>query len=264
MINHARTLLMNIEGSSQFHFEYGEEIIPADYRVRTLPQSLINIRKILFGQNPDRAMLNYRCRQLLALIHRSDLEQYITALDSRITYGFSDNPYFDDNIFRPTVVQYESLAGNPDLTVVGTAEPPDKTGRMRQEFLVYSDTSNACTVTRLNPHWQQEVAVTYESGLSNLIALPGSGLYVRKRDTSTDPLQYRVTSYARPATDLGDLAASLATVGAETLANMFLTGTSLGGSEPFKTFRNLWESHNQLPYKLGGLLLALIYHTDTL
>lgn len=32
--------------------------------------------------------------------------------------------------------------------------------------------------------------------------------------------------------------------------------------EPYKTFRNLWEQHTRIEYKLGGLILALVYRIN--
>jgi len=260
MINHARTLLMNINGATQFEAELGEEIIASEYRAKPLPQSIASVRRILFGPTPDKAMLNYRCRQLLSLIHLTELEEYVVALDPRITYDFEDSLLFGNSTYNPTYIQF----AGPDtaLSVLGTTGSPDTTGRMKCQWDIQIISPGVVDVTWLRPRQSQIIPYTVTDGLSSRIPLQGSGLSVMTRDIVG--LQYRVTSYARPTFSLGDLSATIETLGSDTIANLFLVGTPAGSLEPFLTFRNLWETRLELSYKLGGLLMAIIYHTDLL
>lgn len=99
MINHARTLLMNVAGAPGFNGELGEEIVPPDFIPAALPGSINTLRRTLFGADPDRVMLNYRARQLMQVLHSTPLVEYVTSLDSRITYDFSDDPFSNALLF---------------------------------------------------------------------------------------------------------------------------------------------------------------------
>jgi hypothetical protein len=267
MINHARTLLMNIPGAASLNPELGEEIIPATYQPKVLPQGLQNIRRVLFGANPDRAMLNYRCRQLLSLLHRTELESFITALDSRITYDFTSTESLSSTRFKPVATLMGSYSPS-DLTDIAVTwdenrpDFPDVTGHMRRDWWILINGSSQLDITSANPARTTTVDLTFTNQLSQPVQLPGSSLFVQVRDTAG--LSYHIQHTIRPQYDLGTLAATLRTLGTETFTTLFLTGTSAGSSEPFTTFRNLWEQRKELPYCLGGLLLALIYHTDLL
>jgi hypothetical protein len=85
MINHARTLLLNIPGTAYMPGVLGEEYIPA-YTPVKLPAYLQSARKILFGSTPDKVFLNFRAYELLSLIHNTELAEFVYALDPRVTY----------------------------------------------------------------------------------------------------------------------------------------------------------------------------------
>jgi hypothetical protein len=85
MINHARTLLLNIPGSAYMPGVLGEEYIPS-YTPVALPTYLQSARKILFGSKPDKVFLNFRAYELLSLIHSTELAEFVYALDPRVTY----------------------------------------------------------------------------------------------------------------------------------------------------------------------------------
>ena len=76
------------------------------------------------------------------------------------------------------------------------------------------------------------------------------------------PLAWTVSVDIRPRLDLGQIAANLSQSGEPSTDRLFGLGDPYGSAEPFKTFRNLWYTHKELPYRLGGLLLALIYQLE--
>jgi hypothetical protein len=85
MINHARSLLVN-----RHHDGRGAEYVPQEYRVRCLTQKpLGEIWDVLFG-DADAAGRNYRARQLMTILHSTDLAQYVYDMDPRVTYWPSD------------------------------------------------------------------------------------------------------------------------------------------------------------------------------
>lgn len=266
MLNHARTLLMNVPGQAGFAGVLGEEIVPEDYRAVTLPDSLLAVRRLLFGAKPDRYMLNYRCRQLLALVHSCELEQFVLDLDPRVTYGFDDAPYFDRSIFAsaaiPQAVPSEAIT---DGHILGDDEPPDRHGQMQKVWDVEILTTTTANVYSRN--LASAVAATYSisSGMSSPVTLTGSGLSLRFRSSSfvdgSGP-KFRVESLSRPATDLGQFLASALIMGDDVLADVFGIGTAFGAAEPMKTFYNCFNDHYDLAHRLGGLVMALVYQTN--
>ena len=261
MINHARTLLMNVSGPSRLYSHYyGEEFIPDDYSPVTFPGSLQAVRRIMFGSNPDRAMLNYRSRQFMALLHATELKQFVTDLDPRITYELDNADLFPKAMFLPSVQPLGSTTGT--LTVVGDPPVPDAGGQLYHEWIVAVTSSDLVNIKRLYPYTSVDAAYTVSSGLSSLIPLPGSSLNIRIPQNIGE--SWRVTSYSRPTPDLGSIAYSLQFVGTQALSELFKTATPQGQSEPYRTFSRLWQQRQELGYKLGGALLALIYSTEDL
>jgi hypothetical protein len=264
MINHARTLLMNVDGASFFQPYVGEEILPATYVAKDLTGYLGTIRNILFGSDPDRHMRNYRCRQYMSMLHSTDLVEFVTDLDPRISYDFDDNPFFNDNLYAITSSQTGTSVSNVEVSIVRNDDtPPDPQGILKRSWRLVHDGS-----TGLDIHYKlntgivvESPTISVESGITSPISLPGSLTQIRLTANGS-PVTWSISKLQRPSYDLGQIEMSLRSVGTETLSNLFGVGTSKATTEPFKTFKALWEGHRELPYKLGGLLLAVIYQTD--
>jgi hypothetical protein len=259
MFNHARTLLLNISGSNSPDVSYlGEELVPADYEAVTFPSFIENVRRPIFGADPDRAMLNYRIRQLLISIDDTDLQQYIIDLDNRITYTLGEDTTFAKHeTWAPVITRY---GGTEDdiATVGGNSERPDFTGRMFYQFNVSIPSSVLIQIYRETPPLKsQNLDLALTSGLSAPYDLFYTGHTVYVNTTNTDAA-WSISGYLRPQISLAEIAAQLDSVGDDVLTELFGTKRI----EPWNTFRNLWYDHPELPYKMGGLILALIYRTD--
>lgn len=264
MINHARTLLLNRTGSAGFNPILCEEIIPADYVAKTTPSYISNIRRVLFGANPDKYMLNYRGRQLMAMLHASELEEFVLELDPRITYSFDNSDATSDKLFVPIVTRTDSESDHNDLFIGGDVPIPDYSGRMHYAWTVeWDNTNNLTKATLLKPHTAQSQAPSFTSSLLSPVTLPGTNMNYRHLDTNSNN-SWRVSQLCRPVETLADLVPRLEALNGESMLELFGVGTSRASSEPFKTFYNLWRGHFALPYKLGGLVLALIYRMDEL
>jgi hypothetical protein len=102
MLNHARTLLVNYSaatgGTKGFSGHFGEELIDPDYKFRTLPTYMQTIRNTLFGRDVPRELVNARARAYMALLHATELKEFITDLDPRISYDFSGKDIFDGSV----------------------------------------------------------------------------------------------------------------------------------------------------------------------
>lgn len=134
MINHARTLLLNISPQSYNADMLGEEYIPP-FIPSPLPAYLQFAHRTLFGSNPDKVFLNFRAYELLNLIHSTELAEFIFALDPRITYSVTDN----DDFFRGRVTTEVTKISGIDyaqLNLVGTAKPDNAKGRAYFEYLL--------------------------------------------------------------------------------------------------------------------------------
>jgi len=250
VVNHARNLLMNVTGSSGLLLEYlAEEFIDPDYHSLTLPSALLTIRNVLFGAQPDRHMLNIRCRQLLGLTHSTPLADYLTKLDKRITYSTEFTTLFTQ--VRPEVV---TLSGDGTLAVYGESTAPDASGIVYNGFLLTVTGTGEVTVER-TVYPFQKVVFEFEAG--QRLALPSSSLTFKLSSTEAGQT-YCLYEYTKPQKDLAQLAADLTNLG-EPVYN-YLFGVKL--VEPFKTFKALWTRKQELPLKLGAFVCALVYRTE--
>lgn len=258
MINHARTLLLNLPGQPAGYSDgMGEEFIPPEYASLKLPSALLGIRQILFGPNPDRTYLNYSVRKYLAVLHSTELLQFVTDLDSRITYSLDDTSLFPDSAWG-------LVSPAASLHVVNELGSPDTIGRCFHQWSVTVSDGSIITVTRqTQPAQESEISYTTAAGgWSTLVPLSGSNAYISVIPDIGN--SWLLSGYARPTKELGDTQAELASYGHEYLLSLFGIGTPLGASEPFTTFYNLWNHHKELPYRLGGLLCAFIYQLERL
>lgn len=261
MLNHGRTLLLNRDGSKSLNAGIlGEEIVPPEFCARFVPTSIRYIRQVLFGAAPDRIMYNYRLRQLTSLLHlNNDLEPFLTDLDPRVSYWpIVDNDFFATS-FGTTVTQTHGL-GSSELTVVGEFDPPDTSGVMQRSWDIEILTSSIVKTRQLEPPYATEETVyTITNGLSNQISLLGATDISFFFQEALSGTRWTIYSLQQPATDLGVLTAIIEQgLGAANTVQLF----GVSRQEPFRTFYNMWTGDEKLPYKLGGLLLAVIYKMD--
>jgi len=89
MINHARTLLMNIHPKRANYADTGftgYEYVPADFIPVRLPAAVNTVRNVIFGSNPDGLFCGLRAQELLSYVHETEFADYVYALDKRVTY----------------------------------------------------------------------------------------------------------------------------------------------------------------------------------
>lgn len=264
MINHARTLLLNLSGSDA-HSVVGSEYVPEDFVAKTLSPELASVRRTIFGSDPDQVFMNYRVRQCLVMLHSTELDEYVRQLDNRITY---DTTFKHDMVtttaFRRSIRRVRGAKFKSHLA--GDLEANEAKGRCVYRWrirVVDADTVNVAR--RAHEVGDEELAVTVSGGLSSPIPLHGSSLTARLSVPAADDSLaaiidnvYAVEGTVRPTSTLVDVAAQLRTSLSEPVSRALF---GVKPAEPFKTFRNLWYDNPALPYSLGGLLMALIYRT---
>lgn len=262
MVNACRTLLLNQPASGAPDASYpGEEYVPPSFQSRPLPPLLAQARQLLFGAGPDRAYLNYRLRELMGLAHASELEGHVLALDPRVTYL-----PFNDDLFKLAAagaVVTTVIDTGQQLSFVGGRQAVPSGNQLRfswrltvldaATYLLVYDDGTGRLVSNVRPY-------ATDSGLSGVVLLTGSNLAVRF--TAGTGSTWQIDALARPAQRLPALIADVEQGLTDDMADAVFGPAGTG--EPYKTFRNCWERHDQFPYRAGGLALALAYRTHDL
>lgn len=253
MINHSRTLLINRGRDGSPPDFPGEEFIDPDYIRRKLPPHLLRLHQLLFGQTPDRLFLNYRARQLLLVLHSTELGEFVLRRDPRVTYlPFLSTDLFDA-VFDANIRQF----AGPDRAFYMTGEYTADEGRglSQQRYRLDVLADNTLKITRQRPT-QQITEITYSlvGGLSLPITLPGSSLSVRFPAPAVGTA-WQIDVAGRPASDIGQLLARIETsLGDGGVLQIFPPPYV----EPIRTFKRVWEEHNSFLYRISALLLAAI------
>ena len=257
MINHVRTLLLNVSGNQPVpDWVVGERLVPTTYRAAKLSTELQQVRNILFGLSPDRSMLNYRLAQFLPFLHQPGLEEYTLGPDSRITYATKpfDNSLFADSAFIPRADGLAITSVSDEIV-----PDPDITGQLYYGLRITRTGSGTVTLDQTSP-WARSTVVTvsFTGGVSVLpIDLGGSGYECHVPDTYVGQAwNFAVTN--RPVYTIADLLTDLSSIGEPVIISLF--GST--NVEPYASFKNLYMTHPEPGYRLGGLLLALAWRTQ--
>lgn len=257
MLNHVRTLLLNVDAAKAPALTFfAEEAVADNYVALALPGYMTRLRAILFGESPDRYMLNYRLRQLLAIVHASPLVEHVTALDRRITYGFAKTDIADANWFAPQGVPM----GDPlTATIVfqGVPSAPDTHGRMFASFVIRP--VDEVVIRETPPQQQIAFDATITNGITGIGQLPGTGRSFFLNTAGASTVWY-VRCLNRPQWSPGVLTANLAQVNEAALLSLFGTANV----EPFRTFHAIWTQSNETPLRLSAFVLALAYRMEAL
>jgi hypothetical protein len=251
--NQARTLLLNISSIAQPDATfYGQEYVAPGYSAVTLPSGLQTVRRALFGGDPDMAGLNYTVWQYMRILHSTEFREYVLALDDRITYLNRNS--LVDAAYGPTV--------DPDdgaLQFAGTPDLGDASGRLGDRWQITRPTPASVTILNYRLGRQETYFPAFVGGVSDYIPMVGHTTYiVRILEDYAVGTAWQVKYLAEAGIDMDIIsrAAQLSKIGAEAYVALFPS------REPYKLFKELWEHHILLPYKLSGALLALIYQTE--
>jgi hypothetical protein len=259
MINQLRTLLLNQPSNTIPLTSYpGEEFVTTDYEPKTLNDGLATVSKLLFGVAPDRAMLNLRLRQILGIVHTTELAEYVYALDPRVTYW----PPRNNDLFTmldgpPDIV---NVSGTKDLYILGNVPPFVAGDQVYFSYLIeVVDGANVKISSLTEPVPVTTSPYVITAGLSSAVSLPGSDLSF-KFQAGVGSI-WTVTWLAYPAKSLSDMYNDLKQDLTDDLVAV-LFGTH--PSEPMLTFKNLWLYNPYPPYQIAAVVMALGYQTNNL
>lgn len=251
MINHVRTLLLNKRAAdSAFP---GEEYVIPNYVIRQEPAVVRKIKQIVFGGQPDRYMLNYRLYQVMVAIHGTELEEYVTYHDTRLTYLPFRSTSLYSSAYGTTATKLGTFDG--ELAIIGRLLPEELAGWLKYQWQLDVTGANTIRVKRIVP---TIIDRTYDYTLtedrSSIIPFTGSSLSF----TFSGPVgaEWVVDALAKPQKNMGTVLANLDS-GITELDELALFGIS--PSEPVLTFKNLWKQHDEYAYRLGALMLAVAW-----
>lgn len=250
MPNMARTLLLNQTGlDRQNSTTLGEEYVPPYYRPVELSSDLLNVRRALFGTTPDDAGMNYSVWQYMRVLHSTEYAAYVTDLDSRITY-LNDKSMLDYTYGVSTQpVEAIEFTGDPGL---GGAD-----GRLRAAWNLTLSGGSIDIECITAPRFES-FNITVEDGLSSYVPLVPYDDYKARIDTTAGVTKWTVEYVAKASVAMGLVrrAEAITKISASAYEALFPR------REPYTLFKQLWEQHPWLSYKLSGVLLALIYLTN--
>jgi hypothetical protein len=248
MINQIRTLLLNIDGSNNPGPNYpGEEYVPPTFHAFQLTGAVRIVHQLMFGIAPDRALMNYRLRELLTVVHTGPMAQYVYALDPRVTYW----PPQNNSLFQSIVagVQVGNLNGTTaQLSIVGAAGLVYDNETLVHNYLVQVVDSSHVSINNVS------YTYTTTDGLAGPIFFPGTGkAFVFNPVVGS---QWSVSWVGIPSRRMEDVFRDLQLAVTGDLVTA-LFQTNLG--QPNLTFFNEWDANPYLPNRMAGITLALGY-----
>lgn len=189
MINHARTLLINISPKRADYLDAnleGYEYIPEEYTPIRFPPRIATIRRVIFGNNPDALYVGLRAQEIMTYIHQSEYVDYATTFDSRITYW--PQMIEKKRSSFPKTITLAQLSGSPRrLVVTGDAAANDVQGKSFRSYAVAigKETATATTLSltaRLLEPPFTSASVPFVVGAVQGVTLPGTKLIALPSD----------------------------------------------------------------------------------
>lgn len=174
-------------------------------------------------------------------------------MDPRVTYR-NDRTILNENFDG----QANALNDEADIDVAFEGEISSSMARPRLWYQWDVEVINGVTVRSRFGTQVFEETVSISSGLTSLIRLAGQKAYGFRLTVPSLPVgaHWTMSKLLRPAADVTELLEPLELLGDEVLSSVF------GTDEPYKTFRQLWDKHGYVSYRLSGFLLAYIYRVE--
>ena len=130
MVNHVRTLLLNLPAVPREVFGPGEEYVPPDFTPIYLSGPIAKLRTHWFGSDPDRMTANFVAHSCLTLLEASRCRDVMSSFDKRVTFNVGDIDLTQTD-FKPTVNR-----DGGQVNFLGQILPQRRTGRNRFEWRI--------------------------------------------------------------------------------------------------------------------------------
>ena len=222
---------------------------------------------MLFGARPDQRFLNLRIRELLSYIHQTELEEYVYALDTRVTYW----PEEETTAFKyqPSIRILQTRGAPRSVAVSGEFVVGNAGGRANRRFTLQLANlePDGFAVTAADEQDRLNRLVVPVDAMTNLpvITLPETQVKIRINDSQDAPpdlneiaASWLLVLAANPPPAITTLLPALELLGEPVFLDLF----GVEDAEPYATFKNIWFDHPLPAYRLAGLTLALIYRTE--
>jgi hypothetical protein len=251
MINHARTLLLNVAGERIDQVDVPGDVYIPSFNARDYGEPITTVQRILFGADPDYEGRIFRMDQYMRLLQSNEFQAYVFDLDPRVTYDLTKDAFAGVNYIV-------TGRGDSRLVLSGTWADAGVSGRVNTSWRILATGTNTVRTTNINDNVTSTETITD----GTLYTLPGSTL---KYSFTGLPLEngdrWDVFSKDRPQPDLSAILTQLKSLPRGTAD--FIFGSDKR-QEPFRTFERLYKEHYALPYQLGGFLLGLIYRMEAI
>lgn len=254
MINHVRTLLLNRGRDGHSVQEPGEEYIEENYIPRQLSGPLRLIRSTLFGGMPDRLFMNYRMRQIMQLIHATELASDLVVDDPRITYLPFKEDFFN-SVFKATITHVTGPVWRFDVAGEHTSNMSSGIARQRWDVVVLSGGEVSIT-KRLGVIETKTHYVVNDSA----VPLHGSNLKIYLHN-APEGTSLRITSVSRPAFDVATVLTGTSSVLEQYGFDEIFPARA---AEPVATWRRIWNDHPDAAMRFAAMLLAIAQRTAQL
>lgn len=263
MINHFRTHLLNVAREGNSLLTAGEEYISPDYQPRRANELIRYMHAVLFGNNPDREYLNLRGRQLIELVHASELADLVLTYDTRLTY-LPWKPVFDTAVSQKTTITKITNAAGVQLITTGTTALNSNTNKSRHKWQLryeYAGSNElSVTVSKQTPPAITYPVSTYSflsnSDYSELIELPNTPIKLTIVDTLKTigaEIVWNIEILELPRVDIAATMYQLYANSEEYLSLLF----PAGGTQLQQTLLNVMLSDRSIVNKYAAILLGL-------
>ena len=201
MINHARTLLLNVASTKATYADSGTdgyEFIPPEFKPVQIPDYMKIIRKTLFGASPDMLFMGLRAQELMTYIHQCEFESFATAFDSRVTY-WPEIVSKKINTPPKKIIVAQTFGQPRRLTIAGDVDSNNATGLSYRSYSVYvgKPVANAADLYLRSRLLQDPFTVfsaPFSVGALQPVPLAGTGLTAVASDTELTGTSGKITT----------------------------------------------------------------------
>jgi hypothetical protein len=253
VINHARTLILNRNGSPrQDSSFYLEEFVDPSFKKVALPYELQAAHDVLVELDADDAFANFRMQQYMRLLHSTEFASYALALDPRVTYLRPAPPPVLSSV---EVVQQLSGATRLTLEFMGAPAVNFASPRVINDWVAESANPNVLSIKHAQTGTNVLPYMNFVDGLSDVVVMPTQANFLLRvhGDVLEPDQRWFIKTFTAPTDDVSDTLLRLLDLNPRFIEAVFPKRA------PFTVFKDLWDKNAILAYRMSGFLLAMAY-----